>query len=71
MLADDRISPGNLGILHYPFKRSRSILEETTDRPFDTLHRYKVEYAGGRASAACTYYGGNVRFYAFTVHVRH
>ena len=64
MCSDDRVSPGNLGIYHYPCKRGRSILEEATDRTFDDLRRYKVDYASKRAYAACTYYGGNVRFYA-------
>ena len=62
MCADDRMSPCNLGIHHYPCKRSRYILEEASDRPFNALRRCKVDYAGKRASATCTYHRGNVRF---------
>ena len=54
MCADYRISSGNLGILHYPCKRGRHILEEVSDRNFDALCRYKVDYVGNRASRDCT-----------------
>ena len=69
--ADDRMSPGNLGVHHYPYRRGQFILEEATDRPFHTLHRYKMDYVSKRSYSIGTYYGGNVRLYAFVAHVRH
>ena len=69
--ANDRISPGNLGIHHYHSRRGQSILEEASDRSFHALHHYKVDYVDKRDYANFAYYEGNVRLYAFAMHIRH
>ena len=52
MCADNIVSPGDLGIPHYPCKRSRYLLAKATDRNLLALYHHKVYYDGNGTSAA-------------------